>query len=224
MQRILPLVLLGVTLACWACSSASEGANTAAPGPQATGTAEQEGPWDARLLAIAADCRTYTKMANDPHWAPTMCRAPMHSSAFISKAEEGSAHGRKLYFLWVKDAPAYPSPRWREDSQSGKAAIQPAGQALVKESFHPGEGANPTDPKAPRTLGAKADLFVMFKVEPNTPGTDLGWVYGTLSADGKKVTSAGRIESCMGCHENARHDRLFGMPAGSGKAPRADAD
>jgi hypothetical protein len=111
-----------------------------------------------------------------------------------------------------------------EDTQSGKIAVQPVGQALVKESFQPGQGANPADSKSPRKLGAKAALFVMFKTDAKTAGTDQGWVYGTLSADGKQVTSAGRIESCMGCHENARHDRLLGMPPGSGKAPKTATD
>jgi hypothetical protein len=52
----------------------------------------------------------------------------------------------------------------------------------------------------------------MFKLDPKTPGTDEGWVYGTVSADGKQVTSAGRVESCMRCHQKAPHDRLFGLP------------
>ena len=44
-----------------------------------------------------------------------------------------------------------------------------------------------------------------------TPDTDEGWVYGTVSADGKTVTSAGRVQSCMNCHQDAPHDRLFGV-------------
>jgi hypothetical protein len=60
--------------------------------------------------------------------------------------------------------------------------------------------------------GKKVSLFIMFKLDPRTPGTDEGWVYGTVTADGKEVTSAGRVESCMGCHRNAPHDRLFGFP------------
>jgi hypothetical protein len=58
----------------------------------------------------------------------------------------------------------------------------------------------------------QGDLFIMFKMEPDTPNTDQGWVYGTVTADGKKVTSAGRVASCMKCHEQAPHDRLFGLP------------
>ena len=57
----------------------------------------------------------------------------------------------------------------------------------------------------------QADLFIMLKFDPKTPDTDLGWVYGTVTPDGKKVTSAGRVESCMKCHKEATADRLFGM-------------
>ena len=57
----------------------------------------------------------------------------------------------------------------------------------------------------------QADLFIMIKLDPKTPNTDQGWVYGTVSPDGKKVTSAGRVDSCMKCHQDAKVDRLFGL-------------
>jgi hypothetical protein len=57
----------------------------------------------------------------------------------------------------------------------------------------------------------QADLFIMMKLGPNRSGTDAGWVYGTVTSDGKKVTAAGRIESCMKCHQEAKNERLFGL-------------
>ncbi len=57
----------------------------------------------------------------------------------------------------------------------------------------------------------QADLFIMMKLDPKTPDTDDGWVYGTVTPDGKKVTSAGRVASCMKCHVDAKTDRLFGL-------------
>ena len=57
----------------------------------------------------------------------------------------------------------------------------------------------------------KAGLFIMYKTDLKTPETDEGWVYGTVTADGAHVTSAGRVESCMACHREAPHDRLFGL-------------
>jgi hypothetical protein len=38
-------------------------------------------------------------------------------------------------------------------------------------------------------------------------------VLALVSADGKRVLSAGRIESCMKCHQDAPNDRVFGRPA-----------
>jgi hypothetical protein len=58
---------------------------------------------------------------------------------------------------------------------------------------------------------AKAGLFMMFKLAEETPDTDLGWVYGTVSADGKTATAAGKVQSCIECHEKAPRDRLVGM-------------
>lgn len=69
------------------------------------------------------------------------------------------------------------------------------------------------------TLGERGPLFIMYRTEKNTLGTDNGWVYGTLTPDGKTVTSAGRVASCMGCHTEAPYPkepkgegRLFGLP------------
>jgi hypothetical protein len=51
----------------------------------------------------------------------------------------------------------------------------------------------------------------MYRLPDTTPDTDEGWVYATITAAGE-VTAAGRVASCMGCHEVATHERLFGVP------------
>jgi hypothetical protein len=56
----------------------------------------------------------------------------------------------------------------------------------------------------------RGDLFIMYHLDPSTPGTDNGWVYGTVTPDGKTVTSAGRVASCMRCHQSLS-GRLFGL-------------
>jgi hypothetical protein len=56
-----------------------------------------------------------------------------------------------------------------------------------------------------------AGLYIMFRLAPGTAGTDQGWVYATVTAD-EQVTAAGAVPSCMGCHESATHERLFGVP------------
>jgi hypothetical protein len=54
----------------------------------------------------------------------------------------------------------------------------------------------------------------MFKLDRATPDTDDGWVYATILPDGR-VTAAGLVGSCQRCHEDAAHDRLFGVPKGA---------
>ncbi len=64
--------------------------------------------------------------------------------------------------------------------------------------------------KAYRT-GRRTALFIMLKLDPATPNTDEGWVYGTVTPDAKTVTSSGRVASCMKCHVDAPRDRLHGL-------------
>jgi hypothetical protein len=59
--------------------------------------------------------------------------------------------------------------------------------------------------------GGLDSLFIMFKTDETRDGTDNGWVYGTVIADGMQVTAAGRIDQCMACHREAGQDRLFGV-------------
>ena len=59
--------------------------------------------------------------------------------------------------------------------------------------------------------GKKAGLYIMFKTDTNTADTDQGWVYGTVTADGKTVTSSGAVKSCIACHKDAPNDGLFGI-------------
>jgi hypothetical protein len=154
----------------------------------------------------------------------------------ISRSGDGDTHGDKLYYLFVADYDKYPDG-------AARGASSPAGQVLVKEAWLPEEvpadtPIEPTNPWEPVRYfrdgnrlyfaARKATLFIMYKLDPKNPGTDEGWVYGTVSADGTTVTSSGRVEACMKCHEKAPNDRLFGAPskaaAGSGSpAPNAPA-
>jgi hypothetical protein len=138
----------------------------------------------------------------------------------VSSSRDASTHGKKLYFLFAK----YPLP------PSG--GVNPVGQAVVKEAWTPAEVADDGKPLQAMTRKSrdgreesflpyarqdgrlyhatgKAGLFIMCKLAPQTPDTDEGWVYGTVTPDGKQVTSAGRVASCLECHRQAPHDRLF---------------
>ena len=159
-------------------------------------------------------------------FAPTDCADPstvelaVASKVRVSNAA-GAPHGEKLYFLWASDRTAY-----LERRPIAK------GFTIVKESFRavpgrppanappPGAGLGAPAPAPVRSIqrggawfevGEPAGLFVMTKVAAGAAdGTDVGWIYGTIDPSGR-VTSAGRVASCMRCHEDAAHDRLFGL-------------
>ena len=190
---------------------------------------EADPPFHAELLRAASKYPTWGRVEDEVRFAPFYCREPDPVVARFSASPDADTHGRKLYFLFAKDREAYLRPL-------GPAAA--VGQVIVKEAWVPEQvaGMKPGDidhenvvrtrvgdeldrfyPYA--TKGGKvfkaslrAGLFVMLKVDPKTPGTDDGWVYGTVTADGKTVTAAGKVESCMACHRDAPHDRLFGLP------------
>lgn len=142
-----------------------------------------------QLLEVAGKYESYGKVNDLAKWAPWLCRMPPPPKASFSKAEK-SPHGRKLYFLYAADRNQYFENKPPQ-----------VGQVIVKESWIP-ENNEPSK---------KFGLFIMMKLDPKTKGADQGWVYGTVSADGKTVSSSGRVESCMGCHVQTKNDRLFGM-------------
>ena len=63
------------------------------------------------------------------------------------------------------------------------------------------------------TTDTQRELFLMIYLGPEACGTDAGWIYGTVTPDASTVTSAGKVASCMGCHQTAPHGRLFGLPS-----------
>jgi len=204
-----------------------------------TDSSAQDG-FETRLLEIAQSYQTFHRVNFDYRWAPVNCAhytafmlagAPRMS---VSNSADSATHGRKIYALFAKDM--------IDKTYYEEHGPNPVGQVLVKEAWvpedvtdtgervqavtrmitvrHEGVEKKQEDRYVPfaqcdgRTYHAKekASLFVMYKLDSQTPATDLGWVYGTLTADGKTVTSSGRVESCMNCHKDAPHDRLFGLP------------
>jgi hypothetical protein len=152
--------------------------------------------------------------------APTFCAAPSEPEARpkMSQSDDDDSHGKKLYYLFAKDITHYLAP---DDKDA------PVGQVLVKESWTSKESnpdarnlrnhasGNRINPRVDvggkvLEIGKRKDLFVMMKLDPKTADTDQGWVYGVVNADTKAVSAAGKVASCMACHESAEHDRLFG--------------
>lgn len=174
------------------------------------------------LLEVAASYRAWGRVDKEMHAAILDCRAPVVRPMDYSDSSDADTHGQKFYALYAKDPTEYLGVK-----KDNRVSV---GQAIVKETWRPvakgeKEPAPLPDPMTPDlignqairkdgksyTAGQPAGLFVMIKFDPKTEGTDNGWVYGTLSADGKEVTAAGKVESCMKCHQDAKHDRLFAL-------------
>jgi hypothetical protein len=208
------------------------------PGPRTEPPAINLEQFHARLLAIAQSYPLYGRLDNNVRWAPTFCRAPL-AVAHVSASKDTGTHGQKLYSLFVKIPEPYlelarqapvgqviikeswvpqevkDPARTRQDVLSRKLTVRTEDGKGVKEiqdRFLPYARKNDKLYHASR----QGDLFIMYKLDPATPETDQGWVYGTVSADGKRVTSAGRVASCMSCHQQAKQDRLFGLKAATG--------
>jgi hypothetical protein len=178
------------------------------------------------LLGAARDYATYARVDDETRWAPLLCRTPLPGRARWS-APPAADHGQKLYSVFA---------RFRQEYVKEGPPAQSVGQVLVKESWLPEEvstaewekamaaadlenvwtrGWNPFARHHGRIYRAseKIGLFIMIKTGGPESETDGGWIYGTVSADGRGVTSAGRLPACMSCHQKARGDRLFGLPA-----------
>lgn len=183
------------------------------------------------LRAAVADYGSFGEVDDIMRWVPGLCRM-VQLDIHVSRSPDKATHGDKLFWMFAKDRQAYVDCAQRD---------QPVGQILVKEAWAsrpatPEEVEHaravsrgqyaPAEDKRMRSIthrtlerdGAHytADrvkgLYVMRRLAADTPGTDAGWIYGTLAPDGRTVTSAGRVASCMRCHAEAPRDRMFGLP------------
>ena len=174
-----------------------------------------------QALAVAGEYVSWGRVDDELRWAPFLCRQPLPGVARPSESNDSTTHGQKLYSVFVKNHDAYPNGPYDNQAvvkQSWTAELVSGPDAAFNpKSYRPSPDAgNHFYPYAAGDGGvyraaAPAGLFIMFKVDPATPETDDGWVYATVSPAGA-VTSAGRVQSCMGCHEVATHERLFGVP------------
>lgn len=152
------------------------------------------------LLQAAAEYKNYGMVDENFNLAPTLCAAPSIVSKVpkLSASKDASTHGQKIYYLYAKNKTAYVKLNDPEIAQT-----------IVKESW------TPKKTKTANGESLQADqiyaLFIMTKTEGEPEGTDRGWVYGTVSADGHTVTASGKVQSCMECHQQAPHGRLFGL-------------
>ncbi|MCZ7647773.1 MAG: cytochrome P460 family protein [Planctomycetota bacterium] len=216
----------------------AEPAPNPAPAPEANAKDENNPAFHARLKEIAGSYARWGRV-DAPQWAPTDCKMPGASTARMSASKDSESHGKKLYFLFGSSIRDYvkATAEGAAEAPAGLAIVKeswvprevPAGTIRVRRqeprdkregdyedprgAFPPSDFVEPYAEKDGKlyTTGAKHGLFVMYKLDPKTPGTDEGWVYGAVSADGKTVTGAGKLTSCMECHTQAEHGRLFGL-------------
>jgi len=218
------LLSLGV-LGCSVQGPTKEETTGPAPTPTAVAAGEDR-PFDDTLLEVASTYKT-----RSAHYYPVYPAVQMTQVTcgpftltpasppppLITASNDSATHGRKLYWLFVKKLP----PNCGPGEYTVDGALNPVGQVveawLPEEINDEGQAADLKENECVRRDGhlyraaTKSGLFIMYKLDPKTPDTDEGWVYGTVSADGKTVTSAGRVQSCMNCHQDAPHDRLFGV-------------
>lgn len=190
------------------------------PEPPASEPAENDPRWHPALRAIAAGYSQWGRVDDEMRWAPHLCRMPTPARARISASADEGTHGRKLYTLYAMDPVAYGArASVAMLGSEPPPALSDMSQVLVKEAFTPVETGQshslhllPAEHEGKHYLpGAPMGLYVLFKPRASDPAaTDAGWVYGTIAADMTTITGAGKIASCMGCHQPLP-GRLFGL-------------
>ncbi len=199
-----------------------------------------EGPFDRLLLDHATKYREWKRVSDLAYFAPTLCDTPPIADTLHSKSDDAETHGSKLYHLYVSNQATYlhvndtiAQSSYTRTTASDFNGTHVKELALVKQTWKPlrvdesVDGPAVQDNNDDRNWsyrfargddghwykpGEQADLFIMAKLDPETPNTDNGWVYGVVSSDGQRVLAASAIESCMKCHVKAPVDRLFGLP------------
>jgi hypothetical protein len=205
--------------------------------------------WRDALLEVAADYRSWGRLEDEGRWAPWLCRMPQPAPARVSASTDQDTHGRKLYTLYALDPDGYgarPGPGAglaRPERVFAQILVK---EAWVPEEVDGERGNHFGGWGRSRLAPARGDdgvlyggdrlagIFVVARLPDgaDTEGTDEGWIYATLSPDDVEaaseaaqdtewtVTAAGRIPSCMDCHQAvpSGEGRLFGLsedsPAG----------
>jgi hypothetical protein len=220
-RNLVNAVIIAAACSCAGCAGSSTTPDESRQEPGATQNAEHS--QRAKLLGIAGKYKSYVKVDGRMRVAPAPCAAPdfFHPEHRLSRSDDEGTHGRKLYTLYALKCEPGPGSYVRQSRPND--ALEPVTrQIIVKESWVAEESKRGehalTDVVGPGDKrykpGAKGPLFVMYQTDPQDPHADDGWVYGTLTPDGKTVTGVGRLENCMKCHEKAPHGRLFGLPEG----------
>jgi len=129
------------------------------------------------------------------------------TTLFKSRSTDTASHGGKVFRLRAKD-----------DSKYAYDLVQPEGQILQLASFYYKEAHTTLGDRNSLRIGEslylnatiRSNFYLMYKSNSTEYPTDSGWVYATVSADGKTVLQKGLIASCMKCHDQSKTDRMLG--------------
>ncbi len=175
-----------------------------------------------RLLEIANEYLEYELVDPRTKFAPTMCITAPQPRVTFSQSDDTQSHGKKLYLLFASDLKSYlvcdeePSPVGQVIVKESWGAVHQeqvpdgwlpdanhrSGESFIRQAWDNGKRY---------VVGEQKELFIMYKLAPDTEATDNGWVYGVVAADGNHVVESGKIKNCMSCHLDAGKDRLFGL-------------
>lgn len=206
-----------------ASDSAAPATDTAAPAADVAPAEAIDPALAQQARGFAAQYLSWGRVDDEYHWAPGLCRLPNPGVARVSASMDGTTHGQKLYSVFVKHFKQYPAgphddqvvvkQSWTIERVTDPnikyepEKYRPTGDAGYSDAFYPYALKDGVLYKADQPAG----LYLMFKLAAGTPNTDGGWAYATIRPDGQ-VTAAGKVKSCIGCHQEAPHDRLFGVP------------
>lgn len=229
---VLGWLVWSTVAACSAAENApSQSPSAAVHGPDAPEAAPQPAANtmpDARQL-IGDAARTsvvWSRVDDELHWAPELCRAPLARPPQLSAAA-GPPHQDKVFTLRALDVEGYArAVGWIEGPRGDAAPLArgplPAGvvQAIVKDAHVPVpiDAAAVTPMLRPAMRDGQAFVegdalaaFVMIELAADaTIPSDGGWIYGTVAPSGE-VLEAGVIAACKDCH-GKQPSHLFGIP------------
>lgn len=223
-------VFLGVVVVGGVVAGCGANSGRASMGAVAAG-AEPPRAFEEKFLDAAREHVNWKRVFQGLKWAQIQC-APFTPEQLLgtraprlSASKEETTHGQKLFWLHAKEIGAY-QDAFAYNPPSDLTA--PIGQVLVKQSWSMkpvekswvDEGENRAKCAQQDGVWYAADepreLFIMLKKAKSVQGTDGGWAYGVVTADGSKVVRSGLLQDCMGCHKAAKHDRQLGLE-GAGK-------
>ena len=176
--------------------------------------------FSSRLIEIAKEYLSYPIVDQNFEWAPVPCApAPGPPAIEYSRSADDSSHGGKLYLMFAAKLDEYMDAD-KSVSQDGQIVVKESWQSVVKSDANDQPYLNhasgnqitnhATKDGQHFKQGNQKELFIMYKIDPDTPGTDQGWVYGVVAADKLSVVAQGKLTNCMECHVDAGPDRLFG--------------